>query len=400
MANVSATPEVKNATVESSGVPKIICDQMQATILGQCIGDAIGLLTEFMSKRDAKVYYGAKGKPKHLEYSQKVPDMHRERWKAGDWTDDTDQMILILQGILYNKGQVIACDFAERIHRWMKQGFPEFGDHGGNGIGKTTVTVLNQKEFIHTPHEVAYQYWDRNGRKIAANGSVMRTSILGLHQWQDLEAVVRNTKEIGKTTHSDPRCVAATIAVSTCIALMLQHTSESKKQKLNVNHLIQKSYDHACSVLETDEEKKELWEFMSCKKIKELKLDEHDKIGYTYKCMGSGFWALKQDNFKKAIIKLIMQGGDADTNGSVAGAMLACKLGLSALPEDWVNGLIHKDWLMELFQRFLRLQSEMDKPVSERTSNDDLSLESLRELTKSIREEEQRKFKEEHSCLD
>ena len=46
---------------------------------------------------------------------------------------------------------------------------------------------------------------------------------------------------------------------------------------------------------------------MSCKKIKDLKLTETGKIGYTFKCMGAGFWALKQDNFKKAMIKITMQ---------------------------------------------------------------------------------------------
>lgn len=36
----------------------------------------------------------------------KVPDMHRERFKTGDWTDDTDQMILIMQSIVEQKGEV------------------------------------------------------------------------------------------------------------------------------------------------------------------------------------------------------------------------------------------------------------------------------------------------------
>jgi len=43
-----------------------------------------------------------------------------------------------------------------------------------------------------------------------------------------------------------------------------------------------------------------------CTNIKELKLDE-EGIGYTYKSLGSGFWALKQDNFRKAIQKIVMR---------------------------------------------------------------------------------------------
>jgi len=375
-----------------------IAEQIKATILGQCIGDAIGLLTEFMVKEEAQKYYGKK--PKTLSYDQKVPDMHRTRWKAGDWTDDTDQMILILQGILYNKGEVSACDFASRIHRWREHGFPEHGDFGGLGVGATTAKVLMQPNFLENPHDAAYFIWDRDQRNAAPNGGVMRTSILGLHQWKDLEAVSKNSIEICKVTHHDPRCQASVIAVSTCIAQMLQHTArgvthKGKPQAVNVESLIKNSFSMACVVLETEEQKKELWKYMACKKIKELKLAEYPIIGYTYKCMGAGFWALKQDNFQKAMIKVVMEAGDADTNGAVAGAMLACKLGMSSLPQRWLTELKYTDWLMDFYHKFLRLQTEMELPLSERTSNDDLSMEHLREVTKKIREEQEKKMKEE-----
>ena len=34
-----------------------------------------------------------------LEYAQKVSDRHRNGWSVGDWTDDTDQMIVLMQCI-------------------------------------------------------------------------------------------------------------------------------------------------------------------------------------------------------------------------------------------------------------------------------------------------------------
>lgn len=42
-----------------------------------------------------------------------------------------------------------------------------------------------------------------------------------------------------------------------------------------------------------------------------------------------------------------MQGGHATCNGTVAGAMLGCKVGYSELPRDWINGLLPKQvtWL-------------------------------------------------------
>ena len=49
--------------------------------------------------------------------------------------------------------------------------------------------------------------WDRNGRTIAPNGGVMRTSVLGLYMYHDLEAVVDNARAFCKVTHADPRYV-------------------------------------------------------------------------------------------------------------------------------------------------------------------------------------------------
>lgn len=46
---------------------------------------------------------------------------------------------------------------------------------------------------------------------------------------------------------------------------------------------------------------------MKCSDLKQLKLDESGKIGYTFKTLGSGFWALKQTDFRKAITKIVLQ---------------------------------------------------------------------------------------------
>ena len=55
------------------------------------------------------------------------------------------------------------------------------------------------------------------------------------------------------------RCQASVIAVSTCIAQMLQHTAKGvthkgKSQTVNVESLIKNSFAMACAVLETDEQ--------------------------------------------------------------------------------------------------------------------------------------------------
>ena len=51
-----------------------------------------------------------------------------------------------------------------------------------------------------------------------------------------------------------------------------------------------------------------------------------DLFRYTFKTLGAGFWALQQNDFRKALTQITFEAGDADTNGAVAGALLGAKL--------------------------------------------------------------------------
>ena len=80
-----------------------------------------------------------------------------------------------------------------------------------------------------------------------------------------------------------------------------------------------------------------------------MELHDAQKMGYTYKCLGSGIWCLRQvltrrQTFKSAMVKLIMCGGDADTNGAVAGGLMGALTGWDYLPEEWRDGMKHKEW--------------------------------------------------------
>jgi len=123
-----------------------------------------------------KVY----GKMGPSSYSEIAQDFHRMRWNPGDWTDDTDQMLLILQMIVENDGKVDRVDFAKRLYHWMQHGYEELGDIGGMGIGMTVHRTLCHNLFLKDPHAAAKHVWENSGRYLAANGAIMRTSILGI----------------------------------------------------------------------------------------------------------------------------------------------------------------------------------------------------------------------------
>ena len=87
-------------------------------------------------------------------------------------------MLLIMLGIIEKDGQVLETDFANRLVKWIQEGFPELGDHGiilttisttvtslllatgGCGVGRTVLTTVITKGFREHPHEIAKKTWE------------------------------------------------------------------------------------------------------------------------------------------------------------------------------------------------------------------------------------------------
>lgn len=315
-----------------------LLDKIKGLVFGQAIGDALGLGTEFMTKAQIKVFY-PKG---YNDYEQIYQDKHRSRWTKGDWTDDTDQMLCILDSIL-EKQEIDYRDVAKKIHHWAY--------NGGKGIGTTVYSVLTNTVFLQSPHEVAEWVWLQGKKQVAANGAIMRTSILGVWEYNDFEKVRTNTENVAKITHFDPRCVGSCIAVTFAISQMLRGEADTEKI-CEFSKAESELYDSRIA---------EYLEMAKNKDVEILELDEVKSIGYTLKALGAGFWALRQDSFENAMLKIVHEGGDADTNGAVAGSLLGTKLGFSHLPKKWIDGLNRKDLLEKKVQDLCELIQNIQK---------------------------------------
>lgn len=53
-------------------------------------------------------------------------------------------------------------------------------------------------------------------------------------------------------------------------------------------------------------------------------------------------------------MKIVLSGGDADTNAAVAGAILGAKFGIKQIPEEWKSGLLYASMLHNKVQSFWR----------------------------------------------
>ena len=52
------------------------------------------------------------------------------------------------------------------------------------------------------------------------------------------------------------------------------------------------------------------------------------------------------------ILKIVLSGGDADTNAAVAGVILGAKFGINHIPEEWKDGLLYASMLHNKVQEF------------------------------------------------
>lgn len=312
-------------------------DRIKGIFFGQATGDALGLGTEFMTKDEIRQHY-----PDRLtDYSQIIQDYHRRHWKAGEWTDDTDQFLAICDSILKTE-KADEQAFAHALVQWFN------GPH--RGIGQTVFDVIRHPMFQQYPQLAAATIWELSGHTNAANGAIMRTSILGAFAYWDYEKVISNTEKIAKVTHFDPRCVGSSVIITTIIAHIL-----NEDKLLTASEIIETGALYDARI-------RPFVELAQSHDISVLELDEVSSIGYTLKALSAALWAyFNAADFEQGLFAVINEGGDADTNAAVAGSLLGAKFGYSGIPDRFLKGLQKKEVLMEKCDAFVKLAERLER---------------------------------------
>ncbi len=308
-------------------------DKIKGVFFGQAIGDALGLGTEFMTKQQIALEY-----PGGLqEYHQIIRDKHRSRWGIGDWTDDTDQFLCICDSIL-KTGAADDTAFAVELHKWFS-GSP-------TGIGKTVYKVVSLPQFTLYPHKAAELVWKLSKMDAASNGAIMRTSILGTFEFWNRNNVIENTEKLAKVTHWDNRCVGSSVIISTIISTLIKEDASLSPREIEDIGI---QYDdrilpYIHTALQGN--------------LSDLQLEDSISLGYTLKTLAAGLWAFfHASDFENGVLSIIHEGGDADTNASVAGSLLGAKFGYSAIPKRWVEGLANRTYLDEKYRQYMDVVS-------------------------------------------
>lgn len=182
--------------------------------------------------------------------------------------------------------------------------------------------------------------------------SVLADPVLGVWKFDEPRCVRQNAENVCRITHYDPRCVGSCVAVCLAISAMLRGAPDTVAIIREV----------AAEISTYDPRIMEYFDTASRWGLEHLRLDEGlngnepDRIGYTLKAMGSGFWAIEHAaSFEDGILQIIHEGGDADTNAAVAGAMLGAKFGYSAMPREWIDELAYRPELDRRVEQLVEL---------------------------------------------
>ena len=303
---------------------------MLGCLYGQAVGDALGLGSEFMSKDEVTKNY-----PGGLtSYGQIVQDSFRRQWERGAWTDDTDMMLCILDSF---------DNYHFNLHR-IATNFKDWFNGTPLGIGSHTYKILCMSDYVDNPQLCAKIWWDLSRQKSAANGALMRTSVVGLAK----NDVTIQAEDICKLTHFDPRCVGSCVIASEII-----HNIVWDNALLSYEQIINIAQKYDGRIIE--------WIDLAYDNsdISRLDLDEPNSIGYTLRTLSAALWCYwHAESFEDGLLAVVNEGGDADTNAAIAGAILGARFGLSAIPQHYISDLhdrdLYQNKILDFISRVIR----------------------------------------------
>lgn len=361
-------------------------DAIVGSIMASAAFDMIGVGVEFINESVSKVLLLGK---MSIAWSHPRCNRHNQRFVRGTPTDDTSQCVLIMRSIVESNKQkkdddyddILSSDsenekatddenlslpitvdnvridpriFSSMLVDWIEHGHAEHKHDGGLGCGSTTFNVVTHYKYNSDPIFAAKDVWKSGGKKAAPNGSVMRIASSGCFAFWNEEIVVKTAEKYAKVTHADPRCIFASIAAAILIARYIQWNAGIRGDKEPV--IDDALRDAKKFVPEIEKYKSDIDFYSNCKNVEELKLSDEDKIGYCLKAFGSGVWALRYcKSFDEGLVKVLREGGDADTNGAVVGALLGAKFGFKKLPKELVDYMFVGQWMFREMAPYMKL---------------------------------------------
>ncbi len=299
--------------MEDNTVDESRVDACQGALLGTAVGDALGLPYEGMSKRRVRRMIAGR----RLR--------HRFAFGRGMVSDDTDHASLVALALCQAEGSVsgFARILARKL-RWWLAALPA-------GVGFATLRGIVRLWLGFPPA--------RSGVWSAGNGPAMRAPIIGVFAHQrdprERQALVAASTRI---THSDPKAEQGARAIAAAAASAYRHFGDFDAAEIFVD-------------VRSEVDEPELLERLDVV-LASLHVPTEEVIsrwgqdqgisGYIYDTVPAALhsWARHRGALEPAVSEIIGCGGDTDTTGAIVGGLAGAATGASAIPRDWLAGIV------------------------------------------------------------
>ena len=306
-------------------------ERERGLMVGVAAGNLLGIPVEGRSKEDVRARF---------------PDGVNDISARGGYPDDDDLAQSIIVAEAAEEGPLDVEDLGHRFWEW--------GELNGLGMGNLTSQVLNlfggsypQRlrhgtiDDVRQPMGMAIEDASREawGGRNAGNGALMRCAPIAVRWRDDAAAIARNSIISAVPTHWDTRCgwscvvlnigIAAALRGETIEADALIAAAEEAVQP-SLPELSQFGYEagmpHSVRIAVAK---------AASLNLGDIEFDGWD-MGFTLLALEAGLISLwHAPDFERGLRAVVEAGGDTDTNGAVAGAVLGARFGIDAIPQRW-----------------------------------------------------------------
>lgn len=299
-------------------------DKIRGAFYGMALGDALGLGTELMTREEVGIHY-----PEGLHtFSQIIKDSHRSQWNRGQWSNDTELILIMLESIM-NTARFSPRHYAKSLKVWYESNPVD--------VMPTFRMVMSIPDWEESPIESAHNSWRKFKMRDATNEAINRAIVTGIYSGPLL---TEDTRKAITMTHADTRCVSSALIIAYMAQSLLYNDRAATLEEL----------EDLCSMVDTY-----VLPFIHKAykgKIEDFELDDMDTMWSTRKAMGAALWCIINCNSPEEILDTVISaGGDADTNACLAMGLAGLKFGYDALPEE-KEKLYDRERLEDIVSRF------------------------------------------------
>ncbi len=296
---------------------RALSDRGTGAVLGSAAGDALGAGYEFTNpapdQEIAMIGGGGFG------------------WAPGEWTDDTQMAVAILDVIATGSRDLDA--IAANFLAWYSAGPAD--------VGIQTSSVLGSAAVPEDLAGAAAAFTEANPRS-AGNGALMRTAPVALAALDDRTEIARLAGSIASLTHAHPDSVAACVLWS--LAIQQAITTAEPDQVFDWEAAVRTGLEHV------SKDRRERWDELITEAVTGPP-GLFNPNGWVVTAFQAALSAIvntpvpveqPSDHLRDALVAAVRIGHDTDTVAAIAGALLGSRWGTGAIPDEW-NTVIHGD---------------------------------------------------------